>query len=227
MGSILNLSCSPKGREATEAAATAPEETSGLNIRSATYGGNCGAAQGNVTKDLASSCNGKTDCAYKVDVDHIGDPAPKCGKDYVASYSCAPDATILNKGLPAEAGLGSILNLSCSPKGREATETAATAPEPISGLNIRSATYGGNCGAAQGNVTKDLASSCNGKTDCAYKVDVDHIGDPAPKCGKDFIASYSCAPDATVVRSDLPAEAGLGSILNLSCPPKSDGPAKQ
>src|SRR6202035_950393 len=103
----------------------------------------------NTTRDLASNCTGKTDCAYKVDVNRLGDPAPKCGKDFVASYSCAPDATILRKELPGEAGFGSILNLSCTPGG-------GAAPEPSSGLSIRSATYGGNCGAAQGNTTRDL-----------------------------------------------------------------------
>ncbi len=94
-------------------------------------------------------------------------------------------------------------------------------PEPTVGLNIRSATYGGNCGAPQGNVTRDLALSCNGKPDCAYRVDVERLGDPVPKCGKDFAASYSCAPDATILRKDLSGEAGFGSILDLSCAPGS------
>jgi hypothetical protein len=86
-------------------------------------------------------------------------------------------------------------------------------------VNIRSATYGGNCGAAQGNATQDLASSCNGKRDCTYKVEVNHLGDPAPKWGKDFVASYSCAPDTTILRKELPAEAGFGGIVNLTCVP--------
>jgi hypothetical protein len=50
-------------------------------------------------------------------------------------------------------------------------------------VNIRSATYGGNCGATQGNVTRDLASSCNGKTDCGYKVEVNHLGVPEMRQG--------------------------------------------
>jgi hypothetical protein len=85
-------------------------------------------------------------------------------------------------------------------------------------VNIRSATYGGNCGAAQGNATQDLASTATAR-DCTYKVEVNHLGDPAPKCGKDFVASYSCAPDTTILRKELPAEAGFGGIVNLTCVP--------
>jgi hypothetical protein len=96
--------------------------TSGLNIRSATYGGNCGAGPGNATKVLARACNGRTDCDYKVDVGRLGDPAHGCGKDFVASYSCAPDTTPLEKALPAEAGRGSILNLTCASAGSEPKE---------------------------------------------------------------------------------------------------------
>jgi hypothetical protein len=195
--------------------APAPEPSSGLNIRSATYGGNCGAASGNATQDLASSCNGKIDCAYTVDVARLGDPAPRCGKDFAVSYSCAPDATIFRKSVPSEAGLGSILDLSCGP----------TASKPSSGLNIRSATYGGNCGAASSNATQDLMARCNGKAHCTYKVDVARLGDPARGCGKDFVASFSCAPDTTILRKDLPAEAGLGSVLDLSCEPTAPAPS--
>jgi hypothetical protein len=90
-----------------------------LSVASATYGGNCGAAQGNATSDLASSCDGKTNCAYKVDVGRLGDPKNGCGKDFAASYSCAPDTSILNKGLPPEAGFGSILNLNCAVSAKE------------------------------------------------------------------------------------------------------------
>jgi hypothetical protein len=48
---------------------------------------------------------------------------------------------------------------------------------------------------------------------------VNHLGDQAPKCGKDFVASYSCAPDTTILRKELPAEAGFGGIVNLTCVP--------
>jgi hypothetical protein len=34
---------------------------------------------------------------------------------------------------------------------------------------------------------------------------------------QDFVASYSCAPDTTMLRKDLLGEAGYGSIFNLSC----------
>ena len=87
----------------------------------------------------------------------------------------------------------------------------------MSGLNIGSATYGGNCGARSGNATADIAKSCNGRSVCHYVVDVERLRDPAPRCGKDFVVEYSCAPDTTRVRKDLPPEAGLGSRLDLDC----------
>src|SRR4051794_32295459 len=167
---------------------TTPEPVieSGLIIRAATYGASCGAPSGNVTKDLASSCNGRADCNYIVDVDRLGDPAPRCGKDFQGEYSCAPDTELLRKQLPAEAGLKSQLQLSCTPEAEQVVAPAAptpTTPEPVvdSGLNIRTATYGGSCGAPSGNATKDLGSSCNGRADCNYVVDVDRLGDPAPR----------------------------------------------
>ena len=54
--------------------------------------------------------------------------------------------------LPAESD-GKTVRLSCAP-----------------GISVASATYGGNCGAPQGNATYDVASSCYGKVDCQYTV---------------------------------------------------------
>ena len=238
LGSVLDLDCTeahravaaPANPPLTQAEArpassefnSGAKGSHGLYIRSATYGANCGAAAGNATQDVASSCNGKTQCDYSVRVDHLGDPAPKCAKDFVASYSCAPGTAVLQKQVPAEAGFGRILSLSCAPA---ATKPSNAATVPSSGLYIRSATYGANCGAAAGNATQDVASSCNGKTQCDYSVRVDHLGDPAPKCAKDFVASYSCAPGTAVLQKQVPAEAGFGRILSLSCAPAATKPS--
>lgn len=35
-------------------------------------------------------------------------------KDFAVEYSCAPDTALLRKGLPGEAGLKNLLELSCS-----------------------------------------------------------------------------------------------------------------
>jgi hypothetical protein len=200
-----------------------PTVDSGLNIRAATYGASCGAPSGNATEDIAKSCNGRADCSYVVDVERLRDPAPGCGKDFQVEYSCAPDTTLVRKQLPAEAGLKSQLQLRCTAGSEQASMSGATMSDPTvdSGLNIRAATYGGNCGAPSGNATKDLANSCNGRADCNYIVDVERLRDPAPGCGKDFQVEYSCAPDSALLRKELPGEAGLKSQLRLSCQPNT------
>jgi hypothetical protein len=185
----------------------APPPT-GLQITSATYGENCGTAPGNATRDVAESCNGKQTCDYVVDIDRLGDPAPRCDKNYAVEYSCDPDATPLREELPGEAGLKSLLKLSCS------TSLAAATQFP-KGLQIRSATYGGNCGAAVGNATNDLIKSCGGKADCVYRIYVQRLGDPAPGCSKDFRVEYSCSPEAPLRTNVATPEAGFGSVLQL------------
>jgi len=88
---------------------------------------------------------------------------------------------------------------------------------PNRGISVVSATYGGNCGAPGGNATQDVVASCNGRTECSYSVKVERLGDPANGCGKDFAASYFCEAEATMRHQVLPAEAGFGGVLNLSC----------
>jgi hypothetical protein len=97
---------------------------------------------------------------------------------------------------------------------------------PVSGLQIRAATYGGSCGAPHGNATRDIANQCGGRWDCKYVVDVDRLRDPAPGCAKDFTVEYSCAPDSTPVLKNLPAEAGFKSELELSCRAARAAPAR-
>lgn len=212
----------PVKRPLSQIKPTLPSE---ISIDLATYGANCGAPHGNATRDVALLCNGERQCSYTVDVERLGDPAPRCGKDFNVSYSCLPDTKVLHKELSAEAGFGGALELRCGSAQTELAEGVRpwqreipnpTAP-PRSGLYIRSATYGANCTVPEGNATRDLAASCDSKVDCAYSVKVEHLGDPAPKCGKNFTVSYSCMPDPIILHQDLPAEAGFGSILKLSC----------
>jgi hypothetical protein len=84
-------------------------------------------------------------------------------------------------------------------------------------LQIRTTTYGGNCGAPAGNATRDVALICNGRQNCSYLVDVERLSDPAPRCAKNVVVEYSCAPNVTVLRQELPAEAGFKSVLQLAC----------
>jgi hypothetical protein len=183
--------------------------TAGLYIQSATYGGNCRATAGNATTDAARSCNGRTTCDYVVDVERLHDPAPGCPKDFVIEYQCLPDTTPQQRALPGEAGLKSTLNLTCAP--------AVASSSSAVGLHVQTATYGGNCRAAAGNATLDVAQRCDGKVSCDYVVNVEQLRDPAPGCGKDFVVDYQCAHDPTPLRGALPAEAGFRSVLHLQC----------
>ncbi len=89
---------------------------------------------------------------------------------------------------------------------------------PTSGIRIVSATYGLNCGVSAGNATDALKIACNGRYDCSYRVDVSLLGDPAAGCQKSFTAEYECMPALKHYINEIPAEAGLGSNILLSCP---------
>jgi len=90
---------------------------------------------------------------------------------------------------------------------------------PMSGGNIEilSGTYGGNCGAPKGNVTRHIASLCNGHNSCAYTVHHETIGDPAFGCEKTYTATYKCSGTGQVKTVFVNAEAGYGSIAHLNC----------
>ena len=87
------------------------------------------------------------------------------------------------------------------------------------GIVVLSATYGGNCGVQVGNVSKMVASSCNGHQLCTYPINVQILDDPANGCGKDFIASWTCGTDNKVRSVGAPAGVGFGEAVELFCPP--------
>lgn len=95
-------------------------------------------------------------------------------------------------------------------------------------ITASSGTYGGSCGTPQGNVTAflvnaagaiagpaQLASTCNGRTDCDYTVRVRDLGDPHPGCVKNYVATWSCSDGRSYTRTLL-GEAD-GSTIRLSC----------
>lgn len=90
-------------------------------------------------------------------------------------------------------------------------------PSPPAGIQVLSGTYGGNVGAAPGNATADLAAACNGKQQCIYTIDYHVIGDPMPGQQKDYVATWRCDSCAPIFSASVPAEAGLGSQVTLSC----------
>jgi hypothetical protein len=86
------------------------------------------------------------------------------------------------------------------------------------GIAVYSATYGLNCGAKNGNATSIVRLTCNDKVDCHFKVLVTQLGDPAPRCAKDFRAVFACRPNLnTKFTSIIEGESGFGSDLHLEC----------
>jgi hypothetical protein len=91
--------------------------------------------------------------------------------------------------------------------------------DPIKGIQVVTATFGENCKAPVGNITRMIGAVCNGHGKCAFQVNPTIIRfDPAPGCDKDLKVSYVCPP--------LPAERTLASgpgvglqpdIYEISC----------
>ena len=189
-----------------------------VEIISATYGQSCRQGNpkqpagnsipgGNVTALVRKACletAGKTDkCTFVIDSAGWKDPAPGCDKDFSVAYRCGPTERP-RTAIVAPPAAGETVRLDCS------------APGP-SGLMIHAATYGGNCGAKPINVTRALASKCDGKTECTYSIDGAEVRSATPTCNNDLVASYTCAPDDTILHEDVPFKTGSDAIASLSC----------
>jgi hypothetical protein len=105
-------------------------------------------------------------------------------------------------------GLVALMIL-CSPVG----SVTAKEKKPANAIRVLEATYGGNCeGVTKGNVTKFIASTCDGTDLCNYHVYYKKMGgDPAAGCKKAFRVTFVCGkntknPDTCA----LEAEAGKG-----------------
>lgn len=85
------------------------------------------------------------------------------------------------------------------------------------GIQIVSATYGANCGAPAGNVTTETKARCQDDESCSYTVDATVLGDPKRGCKKDFQVVWTCGTGSEVHTAAVPAEAGFGSMVPLSC----------
>jgi hypothetical protein len=191
-----------------------PATQGGIRIVAGSYGQNCRAPHGNKTPHLQQTCEGQATCAYRVDYKVIGDPAYGCQKDYVAEFTCGADPTVRRAQAGPEAGFGSIVNLTCDGGGGVVATPAPRGSRPIV---VRTGSYGPNCGAPRGNVTTHLAQTCNGRSECAYRVDYKVIGDPVYGCQKEYVAEWTCGRHPHVHRASAPPEAGFGSTVELRC----------
>jgi hypothetical protein len=231
---------------ALPAAAIAAETgTAGrILIDGATYGAACGQKDGNATASLRTLCDGQPRCEVALDAAALigADPAPACDKDLEVRWSCngrlpgrntlliMPETglAILACASP-DAPPGAIAEAEAEPPPPEPDaapeptppqqQTAADAPPGGHRLRIDAATYGGNCGAPEGNATRPLSEACDGRDACSYVADRAALGDPAPGCAKDLVVRWSCPGEAAGTRTFAVApEAGLGSIVALACP---------
>jgi hypothetical protein len=84
--------------------------------------------------------------------------------------------------------------------------------KPANAIKVLEATYGGNCtGITKGNVTKFIASACDGTDLCNYRVYYKNMGgDPAAGCKKAFRVTYVCGKSSKPETCALEAEAGKG-----------------
>ena len=84
--------------------------------------------------------------------------------------------------------------------------------KPTNAIRVLEATYGGNCtGVTKGNVTKFIASACDGTDLCNYRVYYRNMGgDPAAECKKAFRVTYVCGKNTKPQTCALEAEAGKG-----------------
>ena len=83
---------------------------------------------------------------------------------------------------------------------------------------ITDATFGGDCGASDGNVTGIVEGICNGQASCSFVEDIYTFGDPAPGCYKDFSLTYTCSGSDGSQSSFAPAQQLEGATISLSCP---------
>jgi hypothetical protein len=197
----------PLNKEGAPVAAPAtplPAAGKGIDVVEGTLGSDC-ARSGTHTDALARACNGKQRCEFIPD---LSKAAATCQKDFVAKWRCGVDERV---SLRLATAASKAIMLSC--------EAPAPAPTPpATGAQIRSATYGGNCGAPAGNESAVVAAACNGKNSCSFVIDWKELGDPAHGCGKNFVVEWRCGGSSKPSTVTVPAEAGLRKTALISCP---------
>jgi hypothetical protein len=92
----------------------------------------------------------------------------------------------------------------------------ASAGAQMHAITIVSGTYGGNCGAPHGNLTRELARHCNGRESCDYRMPGVHKGGLTMGCQSDFRAEWHCE-HADFHSAALSPGAKSGDTLVLGC----------
>lgn len=93
---------------------------------------------------------------------------------------------------------------------------SANADAQLRAITIVSGTYGANCGAPNGNLTRELARHCNGRETCNYPLPGLHKGGTTMACPRDFHAEWHC-DHADFHTAALSPGAKSGDTLVLGC----------
>lgn len=97
---------------------------------------------------------------------------------------------------------------------------AASAGVPAQPIRIESGSYGANCGARAGNLTRNLAAHCNALETCRYELDAAASGARSRRCPADLVAEWSCGP-GVFHRATVRVAAKHGGTLVLTCVPST------
>jgi hypothetical protein len=178
-----------------------------VDVMEATYGARCGASRSNATWSVVGQCDGLANCAYRISVGTLGDPAAGCRKDFDVRWACGTQG-VFSQHVAEEANQQTV-TLACG----------NNIPSAFGVINVLNATYGGNCSQPLGNVTWDVAPFCNGFGSCRYDIRTSFIGDPSFNCRKEFFVNYTCSNHPTFLRQEFASSEANGKTVTLTCPP--------
>jgi hypothetical protein len=109
--------------------------------------------------------------------------------------------------VPSSLRTGLVVVLVALPAG--ASHAASKPQHPM--IKVIEATYGGNCQAAKGNVTRFVASECNDKDMCNYRVYYKNMEEATPSgCERNFSVRYTCGKNSRRYVCSVEAESGWG-----------------
>lgn len=97
---------------------------------------------------------------------------------------------------------------------------SSAAGAAVQSIHIESGSYGANCGAREGNATRDLAAHCNALETCRYDIDPTASGPHRRQCAADLVAEWSCGP-RVFHRATIRAAVKHGGTLVLTCVPST------
>jgi hypothetical protein len=110
--------------------------------------------------------------------------------------------------------------------------SGSSVAQPLEGsadIRITSATFGGNCGAPEGNLTWPLVQACDGRSLCRYQVGeetVEALAADPEKCANRLTVQWRCGNRPATFEAASPARAtppGIqaGYVLLFGCPPEA------